>query len=102
VRKVFRKAGALSLAQAMRSFGAVGEVKGQRIRFIGGNTLMITRSRKWALVNEAFGDVADSRTAVCFSAAVTNDVRVMMSIEHYATLIGQIDRLSIEAGRTEE
>lgn len=93
---------AASLLQAMRPYGVLGTVKGQRLHLASGITACVTTARDTERVNEAFRDVSDEHTALIYSSRMRNDVRVMASIEMFATMVGQLDRLSIEAGRVSE
>lgn len=85
------------LLQAMRQYGVTGHVTDQRIMLSIGRRAHLTQAKTWPYISEAVA--LKGGEATIFSRPRTRQRMVMMSLEEYAILVGQLERYMFEAGR---
>jgi len=99
VKATYGKAAATRLLASMRSFGVTGRVVGQQLWLTNRWTVSYTSGRTWPSITTQMRRVTGGRTALVFSTPGANDVMVMMTIEDFAALMGDLEKLMAETGR---
>jgi hypothetical protein len=93
------KRAATDLLKAMRSYGVTGRVVGQQLHLTNGWRVHYTTGRIWESITKQAGRTQGQRSALVFSSPQTKQVRVMLDIERFAELMGELENLQAQTGR---